>query len=493
MQVSRSTQFTTKFLLPIAVATGLAIAALAGFLGWSAQRVDADALRRDSLLLERAIQEMKNQLFLVQDELAVWDEAVDAVASGDQQWLVDNLGTYAYDSYGHSRTLIIDPTGTPLMAIRDGGHIRSKAATDSIADLASLLAELGSIDTQAQISAYNNGVADHPPQAVDFMLFEGQPALVAAMPILSYSGDNAPDVGTEARYVSVILLDDILAEELGDQYRIADPHFSALQPDAALAAQLPISSENGTPVAWLIWQDDQPGSRLLSAALPGLVTAVSIGVTIVGLLLFNLSRTMTQLQAQREEASHLAQHDPLTGLGNRSLFRTRLDENFRAMAAGEPRLAVLALDLDKFKEVNDTMGHSAGDELLTAVADRLKSLMRAEDTLIRFGGDEFAIIMPEITSHDQPRALAQKIIETVSRPIALAAGIASVGVSIGIATAPDQAHGEAELLRFADDALYRAKHGGRNRYCIYGADVVPEATLQQAQLREAFSATRASH
>lgn len=492
MRPADSTRFTMRFLLPIAAAAGFTIAALAGFLIWSARTIDADAMNRDRQLLERALHDLQDQMLLAQEELATWDEAVDAVVTGDLDWLASNMGVAAYDTFGHSRSLIIDRDQTILLAMREGGRIRAKAVGPLEPGLVPLLDTLASLEAEAQTSAYNAGVADAPPHAMDFMLFEDRPALVGAMPILSYSGDNAPAVGSESIYVSVVMLDTGLAEALGDQYRIARPVFSLEPPPGDEQAALPASNASGTPVAWLSWQADLPGSRLLKATLPALISAMVIAVVIVGLLLRSLHRALVDLQTEREEASHRAQHDPLTGLGNRSLFRQRLNEGFRAMPAGEPRLAVLALDLDRFKQVNDTMGHQAGDELLTAVAGRLATLIGPHDTLIRFGGDEFAIIQPAITSHDQPQALAQSIIEALARPVALAAGLAHIGVSIGIATAPDLAHGEAELLRFADDALYRAKNGGRNRYCLYSAAVTPEPVRREAQLRDAFAGQRAT-
>ena len=492
MQLRDTTHFTTRFLLPIVVVTGITILALAGFLAWSAQRIDDDALAREKLLLERALQEQKSQMYIAQEELAVWDEAVVAVETRDLQWLVDNLGVYAFDFYGHNRSFVVDNALKPIMAIRDGGQVPAKSSADAIEKLAPFFEQLRSLNTQAAISAYNAGVSDTLPQAIDFTLFEGLPALVAVMPILSYSGENAPTVGEEGLYISVGVLGDELAAYFGDQYRIDQPKFIDVEPPADTDAALPILNAEGQPFAWLTWQPERPGARLVGAAMPALLAALAIGIVIVGLLLRSLRGALFQLQAEREEARHRAQHDPLTGLGNRALFQTRLNECLNAISEGEPRLAVLALDLDKFKQVNDTLGHQAGDELLVQIGARIKPLLGQDDTLIRLGGDEFAIIQPGIRSHEAPQALAQSIVEALTQPISLAAGKATVGVSIGIATAPDMARNETELVRFADDALYRAKNGGRNRYCLYSATPANEPARIDMQLRDAFAARRAT-
>ena len=162
------------------------------------------------------------------------------------------------------------------------------------------------------------------------------------------------------------------------------------------------------------------------------------------------------------------------------------------LSEGPPRLAVLELDLDKFKEVNDTLGHQAGDEMLVKVSSRIKSLLRTEDTLVRLGGDEFAIIQANIEDLEEPQKLARAIIETLSEEFTLTDGTATIGVSIGIATAPDMTRKEMELMRFADDALYRAKNGGRNRYCVYSATPVNEPARIDTKLRDTFAGRRAT-
>lgn len=490
MQLRDTTHFTARFLLPILAVTGITILALAGFLAWSAQRVDNDALTREKQLLERALDELKSQVYIAQEELAVWDEAVTAAETGDRQWLFDNLGVQAFNFYGHDRTFVVDKALKPIMAVRDGGQVPPESAAEAIETLAPLFSRLRGLDSQAATSAYNAGASDTAPQAIDFVLFEGQPALVAVMPILSYSGENSPVPGEEAFYVSVALLNHALGAYFGDQYRIGHPSFASAEPAAGTEAVLPILDADGRALAWLTWDPERPGARLVETTPPALLAALAVAMVIVGLLLRSLHGALFQLQAEREEAHHRAQHDPLTGLGNRALFHTKLSEHLRAMPEGAARLAVLALDLDKFKQVNDTLGHQAGDELLIRIGAVIKTLLGSDDTLVRLGGDEFAIIQPRIKGHEEPQLLAQAIIDALARPIDLAAGRANVGVSIGIATAPDMARNETDLVCFADNALYRAKNGGRNRYCLHSPSDANEPARLDAQLHEAFAVRR---
>ena len=162
--------------------------------------------------------------------------------------------------------------------------------------------------------------------------------------------------------------------------------------------------------------------------------------------------------ARASHAVHQAFTDPLTGLGNRGLLLDRLDhELVRADRGAEPP-TVLFLDLDRFKLVNDSLGHLVGDELLIAVADRLRTASRAQDVCARLGGDEFAVLL---VGADEPERVAERIIEVLNRPFEISGHVVFVSVSIGIATGRDEAE---TVLRNADVAMYRAKRAGGRRY-----------------------------
>lgn len=162
-----------------------------------------------------------------------------------------------------------------------------------------------------------------------------------------------------------------------------------------------------------------------------------------------------------------ANYDLLTKLPNRRLFRDRLDQDIRKAERANKIMALLFIDIDHFKEVNDTLGHQAGDMLLLEVAQRLKSQVRASDTVARMGGDEFTAILNELKNPCDVEKIAQSLVDTLARPFDLLGNEVHVSGSIGIALYPIDASDIEELIKGADDAMYRSKNQGRNRYTYF--------------------------
>lgn len=163
---------------------------------------------------------------------------------------------------------------------------------------------------------------------------------------------------------------------------------------------------------------------------------------------------------------HIARHDPLTDLPNRELFHDRLQTSLQWAERNRTPLALLYLDLDKFKQVNDTLGHPVGDLLLQEVAQRLRQCVRESDTVGRVGGDEFLVLLHGIPQPEQALLVAEKIRATLARPFDLAGHRVQVFPSIGIALYPDHSDDYKQLIRYADEAMYDAKKRGGNRYQI---------------------------
>jgi len=178
---------------------------------------------------------------------------------------------------------------------------------------------------------------------------------------------------------------------------------------------------------------------------------------------------VTESKMLEERLSHLATHDPLTGLPNRTLFNDRLSlEMMRAQRSGK-KLAVMLLDLDNFKEINDSWGHTVGDEVLKIIGTRLPESLRKSDSIARMGGDEFLILLPEIEKAEDARRIGMKILDTFAKPFSVDARELSTTASIGFAIYPDDGGETDVLMKNADIAMYSVKEGGRNGCRRYDA------------------------
>ncbi|MEX2333013.1 MAG: EAL domain-containing protein [Pseudohongiella sp.] len=194
-----------------------------------------------------------------------------------------------------------------------------------------------------------------------------------------------------------------------------------------------------------------------------------------------------ETQAQMEK---LAFYDPLTGLENRRLFRDRLEQELKHLRRNKKAMALLFLDLDQFKRINDTLGHDAGDELLCTVAQRLRDCVREEDIVARLGGDEFTILLANIKNADDAGLVARKILRSLLEPVTLSTQEVTVSCSIGITVAPEDSMNASILMRNADLAMYRAKDQGRNNFQYFTDDMNIESLARMSlenELRIAVS------
>jgi diguanylate cyclase (GGDEF)-like protein len=210
----------------------------------------------------------------------------------------------------------------------------------------------------------------------------------------------------------------------------------------------------------------------------------------IGVLARELDKLMDERKRSEEQLAYLAQFDTLTELPNRHMFHDRLERTLAQARSSGGRTACMFVDLDRFKHINDTFGHGAGDKLLIEVAERLRRCVRGGDTVGRLAGDEFAVVLPNLAKPENGGVVAQKVITALAAPFELGGHQTHVSASIGIAIFPDDGNEAEELLRNADTAMYRAKELGRNNYQFYLPQMNERAARRlqlESSLRSALS------
>ncbi len=275
---------------------------------------------------------------------------------------------------------------------------------------------------------------------------------------------HSPSLG-RLSFVAYRRLSGTMLAELADGYRVAGMRLVDRQPSDALSS-LPIPSPDASVSTWLTWTPDRPGDVMLERFLWALI---SVGVLFSGIIIFVVQRlraAAVQITLREQEIQRLAGQDELSLLPNRRSFDLTFDQALARLDRGDSALAVFLIDLDRFKAVNDTYGHTAGDELIRQVANRLLGTVRAGDTVARLGGDEFGVIQ----AHASPTgsaALGERILAALTAPFTVMGVEVTIGCSVGIALAPRDGAKRETLLKLADTALYEAKNSGRNRWSFF--------------------------
>jgi diguanylate cyclase (GGDEF)-like protein len=508
-RAGKSSSGILSLIAGIGIAT-LGLVVLSGI--WAGSESDSAALERQRALVTQRLNEQVEQVA----------EAIDQVGSGYMSLLSANLTdnpsrrgdgitspseAVGLDSaeaiskiviavFGYDRAFVIDGNGQLAM--------RSDADTEKRFRwmkplLLPLLQDRSITKPAADPSASANG--QRRGAFAELMRLEGRPTIAGVAPI-SRPGTSGADETVlppeERRYLIAIrfldgeVLDDLSREQglNGARFaRSADPEENevAIQIDAGATAE---------PIGFIVWSPDLPGSRVIGRLLPALSGAALVIAVLFLLLLIRLRASLIELKRSEANALHLASHDVLTSLPNRALFSARLEERLTDTSASGQRPAIALIDLDRFKAVNDSFGHAAGDELIRAAAERMRAIIRPADTLARLGGDEFALLLGDIGDGDAVLGdISEALVAELRRPFQLQAGkvVAHVGCSIGMTVLPASGGSASEILRHADVALYEAKHQGRGRSVLFQPEMEDGRNAREilkSELRAVLGDTR---
>lgn len=385
-------------------------------------------------------------------DYGTWEDVgAHIIDTKDPDWMETNVGLSVFRTFGVDEVFVVQPDGETVFAFKDGAGIGAKVEDVLTHGLQPLLAE-------ALRWMPGNAVVGH-------VLAEGIPAMAAATPLALRS--NPLSKQRLPVLIFVKRLDTEIMTELEQASALPDLQLQA-QPPADLTS-VPIETIDGKPVSYLAWRSAQAGAELLWVSLPiwaGLVIACAVS----GYFLHRRINAAARLLSVGEWQ---VRHDPLTGLPNRIRLSERLEEACANLIESQHGFALLYLDLDGFKAVNDSQGHDAGDQVLRVVADRIRTQLAPCDLAARLGGDEFAVLLLPAPFPDFARSRAEAFIEAICRPIQLESGVqVQVGTTIGVTMAPQDGLAPDTLLRCADDALYEGKRRGKTRVCF--ASQVPQ-------------------
>jgi diguanylate cyclase (GGDEF)-like protein len=341
------------------------------------------------------------------------------------------------------------------------------------------------LDSQRRDAAALSSPGFERSHAASGLVHTGQSlAIVTAVPL----NPATQSTGSGDLFVALKEMNDQDLASLAVAQGLEGLRFTAIP--VLFGPSLPIRDATGETIGSLTWNAEKPGSEMLPRLmLIALVSVLALALNI--LVLFKKLRSLaTELAHDEEKSRRLASHDHLSGLLNRRSFSDRMAQELERTARNGGAFALHLIDLDRFKEVNDTLGHQAGDEVIRQTAKRLSTLVRGADIVARLGGDEFAILQVEVGGPSDAAALASRIRVAVNEPILIGGAEAHVGCSIGIAMAPENSRDGDELMKLADSAMYEAKSDGRNRFRFFEQKIDQALKMKQLvedELRDAIA------
>ncbi len=467
--------FSAAIIIAI-IATLLASLLLAGAgIYWATHASDAVSVERHARAAQHAMEMSVDELALQQETVAVWDFAAGALAAPhpSRQWLHDNIGDWLYNLFKHDEVFVLDGLDRPLYASVAGEQVPLGRFAQLRSDFDKVLTGVrgtgevtGRHDrrlgrTSADSSARTTSRATHESH---LMLLDGRPAAVSAMLIEEVTPGWAKLRGPRPVLLSVRYLDAGFLAELSARQLIGSPRFSRSPTHSRAESVVALHTEWGSPIGYLMWQPELPGRRILRKLVPVNLAVLTVLASLMIFLGRRLHDAAGDLATAEANAHHLAFHDSLTGLPNRAFFQLKLDGLTAEDGEGK-QFALLLLDVDEFKQINDTHGHDAGDALLRAFADRLKLAIRPEDLVARLGGDEFAVLLMGMTRVDQIRHFSERLLEHLCEPIEHHGKLIHTRASIGVSCL--EGAGGDHILKHADLALYEAKASGRGAFRLY--------------------------
>jgi diguanylate cyclase (GGDEF)-like protein len=480
--------------VPIGVIVAVAIVCIVVAVLSSAQRADVIAVDHEKQMFSRALSNYGERVLREAESVASSEGAIQRIRqSFDYDWVNQRVGQWLEAYFDHDYIFVFDRNDRMIYSLVDHRPADAKWLTTARPGLAPVIDFMRGRDQSPAGSIRLNQVnpaetGAHRQTAVIRRLMD-RPAVIAA--VVVGPSDSIPSSidGVAPILVSVKFIDDRALTRIASQLHLTN--LRKLDQDSVPVGDLAfdLNDADGKLIGRFAWTPKQPGAEIVHNVVPFIAVALIGFALLAAFVLRYMRRTAAAIAAGESRLRHLAMHDPLCGLPNRIYFGERLEAVIEEVRNGTAPAAVFYIDLDHFKDVNDTLGHHVGDELIRNVTLRLSHTLRGGDLVARLGGDEFAVISSIAGDSEQMMALAQRIIGAICAPYIINGQNIIIGASLGIAMVDNKCGTATDIMRYADMALYRAKNEGRNRACIYDAAMDADLSsrkLLEADLREAI-------
>lgn len=433
---------------------------------------DRTASEREQHMVEQGFQRQLEQYDELMVPQADWDKAILKLDHEFDRAFADaNFGSQLYTFNGFTQTFFVDGKGKVVYASVLGREAGAEAFRPFAEVVGQLLVPIRRAEARRPPitpNPHSDAPVTRPIQANGLVRVKDRIYIVIATLIQPDLGHVLPKGPRAPVAITAKPIDGSMMKTFAARYLVDDLHLV----DAALPegkeAYFALRSPSGRDIAALAWTPRRPGSALYQELRLALFGGLLL-LGLIGLLIVRRSRVVVDdLIASEEQAKHLAYHDQLTGVPNRTMLFRHLPALLADIRPERPLLAVLCVDLDRFKEVNDTLGHHAGDALLKTLAKRLRAVSACVDDalLARLGGDEFVMVCP-VGDQRAAEELADRCLALILQPMDCEYGRIDVGCSIGVAVIDEREADPSQVLRQADMALYQSKALGRARVTFF--------------------------
>lgn len=486
-------RIANAIIVPMVAVVLTSVLGIFGLMHWSARLSDRTAEQSQERLINGALELTRNYLIKQQTGVVIWDDAYHEVNQDDpdESWIFNNVMHWLFQNHRFTKGVLINRDFEVQQIYAQ--NYTSKWMTPEV--LHSLKPSIAKVRAR-YITSFRktpSGLFSFVPKSSDarrsiaetgIVSLQGEPHLFSAAAVMQQIQSISPMRRPPSVLVSLVPLRGEKLKGIAEMSRLDGFVLANIQAPRPGVGQYLLRSPRGDNVGVLAWQSAQPGTQMMRRINPFLaLAAFMIAAVVIAVTMF--TRQMTKRLARSEaNAVHTSRHDALSGLPNRARFHALLSDILEESILNGSNTAVVYIDLDHFKDINDTLGHSAGDKVIMAVAKRLRHVIPESGIVARISGDEFAMVLKDCESEEWLEYILDQVHDEIGRPIMIGRREIFASMSMGAAIAPRDGNDPDELLRKADIALYDAKENGRSRRSFFEPSMEQQVQSKDEMSRE---------